>query len=549
MTTGGRALRARMPTSDSLRATGPLPIESHALHNRTSVRLAASSSHARTKAALPRLLLWYALAVFTLLAVAVAVYSGAEPTYLFGQIVISASLAIVLQLLSDWPFLNPIQAGALVFYAWFAAAPALTSLQTLLLGNVDRARWQQEIGTEALWVVAAGLIIYAWVARHSLRYLQSRGLHIGFLQPSSSSYAVPTLLALWAIPFLSTLILQALGAAGMQGYEETSYFGGTRVNVWWQGIILALAGVRPMANSALAVAMYTAPARARQPVRLMWLASLAYTLYAALTSGWKSSLMYFLAYWLVAFASHRRRIPGARILFGLCLFLFVIEPFVGFARQQATARGATSSVDRKAIMQEAFASREWLNRSIEQVNVSSLFRGIYPLAGNIARANTWFHGEWAGDTIRWGIDSTIPRVLNPDKRDMNVGNFFYHTVYARTHAVPVSGTLNNVAISIPFEVVANYGLLAGILSFGLLGAWWALICTLILGGSLERHPLSPYLCLAVTAFESPIGHYLASWRTTLILLLVLYGLTVLVRLVRASSRPPTAQPHLARPSA
>ena len=117
----------------------------------------------------------------------------------------------------------------------------------------------------------------------------------------------------------------------------------------------------------------------------------------------------------------------------------------------------------------------------------------------------------------------IPRVFYPDKPDADIPNFFSRTVGADIGVSGREGTLNGIAISMPFEFVGNYGWCAGILSFGLIGVFWSLVCGWMLSPArLSNHPLTPFLVLFVMNMEQAVGYYLADLRQLIIPMLLCY---------------------------
>jgi hypothetical protein len=140
-----------------------------------------------------------------------------------------------------------------------------------------------------------------------------------------------------------------------------------------------------------------------------------------------------------------------------------------------------------------------------QTNVESPFRGVYRHAAEIASVSTLFTGPWAGKSLRDGYSSVVPRFLDPDKADSNMGNFFAHELGVSS----LEDDKNNIAISIPFEIVGNYGFAAGVLSFGVIGVAWTLfVCLLLSEARLATHPLMPFSVLILLTFESSAGQFI-----------------------------------------
>ncbi len=124
----------------------------------------------------------------------------------------------------------------------------------------------------------------------------------------------------------------------------------------------------------------------------------------------------------------------------------------------------------------------------------------------------------------------IPRELFPEKPSTSIGNFFTQTLGVDLGVADASDFGSNTAISIPFEIVGNYGWLAGILSFGVIGLAWSFYCAMILTTNrLSTHPLTPWMVVFAATLEAPIGHFLANVRGQLIPLLTMLILSRLLK--------------------
>lgn len=469
---------------------------------------------------------WFRLCLFgfVLAATTLALVTGAPLAYVCGQLVLGGSVFVSLSLLAQRPLINPIQAFIALFYWWFGVGPVAIATQHYLMGRPENALQVQVSAMEALWIVAPGLLLYALAARASLRWLARTGAHARFLLPAGANYT-PTLLIIYlSLAGLSSLLLLVLQAMGIQGQEETSFFGGTRTTIWWVGVIAAAGSLAPFVSSALMTALANGWKQCSYTVRVLILVLVAQTLLTALFGGMKSPLAALGATYACAYVCRWQRPPWLFMAVGMLIFILLITPYVNYGRHAALVSGAETSATREQIFREALKTPEkFLPRSLDAVNVSVFFRGIFPLASELTRRNDLFAGEWGGYTIVWGLEVPVPRVLLPTKRDSNIGNFFCRTVGAD---IGVSGRydyLNNIAISIPFEFVGNYGWMAGVLSFGMLGVLWALACGWLLSPArLSSHPLTPMLVLLTLRMESPLGSFLGALRGLLIPLFLAY---------------------------
>ena len=143
---------------------------------------------------------------------------------------------------------------------------------------------------------------------------------------------------------------------------------------------------------------------------------------------------------------------------GVLVFVMVITPFVTVGRYAAFVTGADSSATREQAFAEILTDPEgFLSTKMESIDIPVLFRGIYPLAGELTRRNGLLEGEWHGETIAWGFETLLPRALAPNKRDTSIGNFFGRTVGADIGVSGDNDYANSIALSLPFEFLGNYG--------------------------------------------------------------------------------------------
>jgi hypothetical protein len=461
----------------------------------------------------------------------VAVLSQADYEYIFGQMALNASVFLSLWLLSDRPLISPVQAVIFIFYWWFGIAPTVMGGFYLLMGGQADALQSQQAGMEALWIVAAGLPLYALAARQVLKWLEISGSYAGFLMPTGYLYRPRTLLTYWIVAIAAAVAAEAASQLGIGGITTVNYLGGQRVDDWWVGILNAVSDIAALAAAGTMMSFVAPRALSSRGVKLLGLVVIGLTLASAVTSGTKGQFVYIFFYMICALLSMRQVPPWRLILLVAVGFLFVVEPFVSFARTQAVMAGAQSVSDRRAIFLETIDQGSFtLLRDIQDVKIEALFRGIYPLAGELTRRNSWWDGYWHGLTIEHGLRALVPRALDPTKPDMDVGNFMARTVGVDLGQVDSSNYVTSVAVSLPFELVGNYGWLAGVATFPIIGLVWALVCGWLLSPArLSSHPLAPWLIGMALGMEAALGHYLASWRDVIIPLLVAYILWLILR--------------------
>jgi hypothetical protein len=460
--------------------------------------------------------------------------TGAPMTYVAGQIVLGLSVYVSFFFLADRPLINPIQAVVVIFYWWFGVGPAVISTWNALIGMSDAALEAQITGMESLWVVASGLILYSIVSRLTLKWFFRLGFYARFLRPSGDNYNLRTLLSCLLMIGFSSIVLIYLKYIGIQGQEEVSFLGGTKTTIWWVGVIVAIGSIAPFITSSLMTALASPWKKIPIFIKVLICFIIVQTTINALFGGWKTPIAFMGALYVCAYVSRYQRVPWVMITIGMIVFLGFITPFVMYARSVAISSGADNSKMRNQIFSNVLKDPDsFLLTSIKNVDISILFRGIYPLAGVLTQRNSFFHGEWDGYTIPWGFELPVPRVFCPNKRDENIGNFFSRTVGADIGATKRDDMLTNLAVSIPFEFVGNYGIAAGISSFGFIGFFWSLFVGWMLSPArLANHPLAPLMTMSAMALESPFGHYLVWLRGFIIPLCIFYSINKISKLVR-----------------
>lgn len=452
-----------------------------------------------------------------------AILSGVKIEYIIGQIVFHACTYWALSILSNRPIINPIQTVVFLFYWWFGAAPIVMGLFYFLQGNIPLAVGGQESGMEALWIVAIGLPLYSYAANFVMHRLEASNSHAAFLMPSGDQYLPRTLLRYFLIGAVAALSIELLDLVGLRGIESVNFLGGTKTTVWWVGILKAVSDILKLATVGIIVSITVD--RKSVPIWLIWLGIIIVlqTLFSALTSGSKSAFVIIVFYVLCAKASKSQKPPWGLIIGLVFCYLVIIEPFVTTTRMIAQMSGAETARDRQEVFSQGLKgySSNSFNEDRE-IQIGSIFRGIYSLAGSITRSNSWFEGYWNGLTIGWGLIVNFPRAIFPNKPDADIGNYFARTVGVATGISTEDNYDFNIALTIPFEIVGNYGWIAGILSFPLLGFIWSFICSVLLSAKrISNHPLSPYFCFLALTFESPFGNVLAQFRDLIFPLVVL----------------------------
>jgi hypothetical protein len=474
---------------------------------------------------------WFQGMLFTttLLMVVVSLASRVDPQYVLGQIVLILGVYFALFILSSRPLLNPVQAVVFIFLWWFGLAPSVTGAFYLLIGSPAEAIAAQVNGMESLWIVALGLPLYAIVANQTLIWLESKQICASFLMPQGVVYKPRTVLIYWLTGGLAALIVLATADFGIQGITVVNYLGATRTDIWWVGVIQALTTLSNIATAAVMFTLAMPKQYSPRWFKVFGIILILQTLVAALTSGIKGAFVYIFLYFLCARFSIKQVPPWRIALLLVAGFLLIVEPFVFNSRLRAEASGARDQADRITVFLQAINEGDLtVHTDLQSINISSLFRGIYPLAGELTRRNSLLNGYWQGITLDQGLQALIPRALSPDKPNMDIGNFMARTVGVDIGVVTPDNFITSVAVSIPFEFVGNYGWLVGVGSFALIGFVWALLCGWLLSPQrLAMHPLSPWLVFLAFGMEAPLASFLATFRD----LAIVFGVAVLIWLL------------------
>ena len=423
---------------------------------------------------------------------------------LLAHIALGLSAFLSLWLLSDRPLLNPVQAFVLLFQWWFGVGPAVCGLFYWLAGNTYIMESYIPDDPSGIWIVAAGLPIYAVLARFVTRLMSRSDWRADFLRPSGTFYRFRTVAAFATIAAVVQIVLLIFGHYDIHPFETTHYLGRQVTTSIWLAMVACIA---PVGNFALlALLPHLVGPRSTGPWQLKVLAAigLALSIWYGLSSGSKGLIVQ-PAMWAVAvYVSWRQRLPWLVLVFASLAFLLFVEPFVAVTRIAAQKASLTSE-DQREFFKDSLENFSPGDISWREWNMESPFRGIYPHAVQVASESGLFRGPWGGESLRQDLSTIIPRALSPNKPDSNAGHYFAQqlgdpgAIYAN----------HNIAISVPFEFVGDYGWLAGVASFALIGLFWpAFTCIVLTPARLSTHPLMPYLLSVLLAFEQGAGQFL-----------------------------------------
>jgi hypothetical protein len=475
--------------------------------------------------------LWFRGALLSVVFVSLftGLITGAPTTYLVGQVLLCLSVFISFRFLADYPLLNPIQAVIAIFYWWFGVGPMVVASYKALVGFLEDAHYAQVSAIEALIIVACGLPLYAVGARLALIWFSRKGTFARFLMPDAGNYKLKTIITLLLVGGISDLIIWILQQMGIVGIQETTYLGGTITYIWWVGVIANVSFILVFAKSSILTELVHLDRHTSKVMILLGTVVISLSLFSAITAGSKGAFLMVFLFLTSAYISKKQRIPWMWILVVIAAYLFFVEPFVTTGRHLAERFNIKTSAERRELFRELYSKTSLFELAYSrEINVESLFRSVYPIGSEITSSNTLLEGEWRGLTIELGFLTLIPRGIYPSKPDLNIGNFFAQTVGYRMGIIDPRDSITNISITIPFEMVGNFGWAAGVLSFGIIGLFWAVFCAWVLSPKrLATHPLTPWLVCIALNFEAPLGHFFAGLRGFIIPMLILWLLWLL----------------------
>jgi hypothetical protein len=426
-----------------------------------------------------------------------------EPTWP-AQLALGFSSLASLLILGDRPLINPIQAFVFIFHYWFCWGPVSCALFFTMSGEPDLAQTYLGNHEGALWVVAVGLPFFAVSARLTLLIARETRLSCRFLLPTGILFGTPTLTAYFAVSAAVFGLLFVFRLFGLNAFETTDYLGS---QVTLSPGLAALSSVMRLAQFATVglLGYLVVPSAIRLgSLRVLIVGVILLNLGLAVQSGAKGPMVLPVFYLILMFFTYRQRAPWILILSLFVGYFIFVEPFVASSRNLARNQQLLTPEERTILFRQQLLNFEFSAPDWQDINIESPFRGIYDKAVKVAAMSTLSSGPWNGQSLRDGYSAIVPRFLDPNKADSNMGNFFAHELGAST----ADETKNNIAITIPFEFVGNYGYAAGVGSFGLIGVFWTLFVVFLLSEArLATHPLSPLCVTILLALESSVGQF------------------------------------------
>jgi hypothetical protein len=458
-------------------------------------------------------------AALTVLLLVVASATG-DMRFLLGELAFTAASYLSLWILSDRPLLSPVQVVVFFFWWWFGVGPIAIASVDLVTRGTEAAAQTVGRGADSLWIVTLGLPLYASAASVVLRIVGHGDWGLKSLRPARRAYRVETLMKMLAVWLTSLAIVNLYQYTYGGGVTQVNFLGGTITNVWWVGALSALAGSMRTLVTATAIHMLFSHRAAKERVPLYLILTVTtlvlLTIYQALFAGWKADFVFLALMFIVNYLAVKQRPPMIQLLLlGVAYFAF-IEPYVMLGRTLNQQIAGRETDVRREVFSQLLSSGEAFRANSKQSSeftIKGIFRDLYPMAGEIARRSTATYGELEGETVTAAALALVPRALAPEKPDLNMGNVYSRTYAADMGMASSADMLNSMSPTVPFDIVANYGTIWGIISFGLLGAFWTLFCcALLTPARLNSHPFTPWLIIIAESYEAALIHLIALVR-------------------------------------
>jgi hypothetical protein len=338
------------------------------------------------------------------------------------------------------------------------------------------------------------------------------------------------LACLAGVAVMSQLLYSAAVTVMPGAVETVGLLGGTQTNVWWIGVLGTCARVMGPMAAVMGFVLWWRARAAGGSARGLAIVTTALCLNVfvpGLLSGWKAPTVELIAGLLLSTAFLRQRVPWLVIAMAGAFYVFLLEPSVRLARDRAFAGAAGGPEDVGGLV--VVAAGDVLRGDGEPAALDSRastllapFRGLAELGGEIVLRATASSGGGHFPTVSDGVRSTIPRVLLPTKPELDVGNAFARDYGVDLDIVSISDRITNLSPSVTMDVVSEFGRLAGLVTFALLGILWAIAECLLLGPASKAgpHPLVGWFAFFGWKIESNVASWLAEVRDLAIAMVV-----------------------------
>ncbi len=466
-----------------------------------------------------------------------AIVANASLEFILSQAFLWLSTLAALAVLDEMNFVNPIQTIVFINYWHFAIGPGYTGL----IGNpkiVDVGEYLSR-GSTTVTLLGFGQVVYAACSVLGYRICKARNWYIRSLQPHKLDFETRNLTALLMVGFGADLIISLLGLLGVVGIETVGFLGGKLTTVWWIGVLDTLVGILRFGLAALAWYALRNWSQISKSQKGTFIALFGWMFFSNLLSGWKGAAMQYIALILFPLCTIYQRPPLKFIGFAVSIFSLIVFPLVTNVRVRCEIEGVTDSRDRIQVCWEELPNVFLLKRGNytgDNDPMLSSFRGIFTVATEVVLQSSAWYGCWEQNTIVEGLLANVPRALFSGKPNMDIGNYFARTIGVDVGISEVDNFDFNICVSIPFEVIGNHGIVAGIASFGFFGLAWTTLCCLVLTPDrLHSHPFQSVMILTSQNTEAALGAFVAVIRGMAIQLL---AVSIILRAVGNRIRSP-----------
>ena len=312
---------------------------------------------------------------------------------------------------------------------------------------------------------------------------------------------------------------------------EVGFLGGTRTTIWWVGV---LGAVRRLSLGFLLVLLIQALLRLKQyaprqraVIGVGAVAILLASAWQGLFTGWKAPLLILVGSALFAYITYHQRLPLLTLLVISVLFVKILAPTIELARDRLIAEGLESQAYIGSEIRAAFSdvitgNDQERNSDREGREMDAPFRGVAALANAIVERDGAWTGSMDVPTVTNGLLIAVPRALFPQKPDLDFGNDFARVYGSDLDVTDVGDLVTNISPSVTFEIASNFGIIAGIVAFPILGIIWGVLITGYLGSAdASAHLLAPWFSFFAWTLEGNVGFLSGGLRDFVIVGLIL----------------------------
>ena len=195
------------------------------------------------------------------------------------------------------------------------------------------------------------------------------------------------------------------------------------------------------------------------------------------------------------------KFPFKLFLVSLLFYVFIAFPFVTASRFAFKAEEFAGSRDQLAeLMVDYLASKEWLGDAETFLAVESLGRGLLPYFARVVQQSGTAVEFMQGKTFIQGLEVLVPRLLYPEKPDMNIGNWTAKAF----GAVDPSDDVTNFSPTFIGEFYMNFGVTGVFVGMFLMGILATLVDRYLIID--KRSWTMPIMVSFVGWQESVVGH-------------------------------------------